>query len=86
MIPFISIIIILPLAILMAFNLSMNFYVNSQTEKELKNTVQTMTSLVEAQEQSSTEDASATMKSVIADLSAGLTAAKLTTNSCKQQW
>ena len=81
LIPFISIIIILPLAILMAFNLSMNFYVNSQTEKELKNTVQTMTSLVEAQEQNDTEDASATMKSVIAELSAGLTAAKLTANT-----
>ena len=81
LVPFISIIIILPLAILISFNLSMNFYVNSQTEKELKNTIQTMTSLVGAQEHTGAEDASEEMKSVIAELSAGLTAAKLTANT-----
>lgn len=79
--PFISIIIILPLAILISFNVGMTFYVNGQTEKELKNTIRTMSSLVEAQEEKGALDASEELKSVISELSAGLTATKLTVNT-----
>lgn len=77
--PFISMIVLLPLAILLFFNLGMTFYVNTQTEKELRNTIQTMSSLIEAQEAS--EDASGELKAVISDLSAGLTATKLNVNT-----
>lgn len=79
--PFISIIIILPLAILISFNVGMTIYVNGQTEKELKNTIRTMSSLVEAQEEKGALDASEELKSVISELSAGLTATKLTVNT-----
>lgn len=79
--PFIGVIIILPLAILIFFNLGMTFYVNGQTKRELSNAIKTMTSLVEVQEQTKTEDASGELKSIIAELSAGLTATKLSANT-----
>lgn len=79
--PIIVMIIILSLAILISFNLGMTLYVNGQIEKELENTIQTMTSLIRAQGKREADGDSGELQSVISELSAGLTASKLTANT-----